>query len=258
MDTNKGIEEKLDQYLLGQMSEAERTDFTKALDKDPDLVAQFALHQQIVDGVKTYARQDFRKKLKNFQKEWNKKQAVKAPVVETPAKVKPLYRRVTTWAAAAAALILLLSVAFWLNQAPLSSGDLYAAYYEPYPSLFSNRNVTEGDLPLANEYYQNKDYEKALGIFDQLLVEQPNDAKLLLIAGICQLENDQAAAALTYFQKIIDKEDLYLMDQATWYAALSHLKQDQKTKAKALLKQLEAKPKADRKNEAIELLNEMR
>jgi len=257
MDVNKALEEKLDQYLLGRMNEAEKADFVNALENNPELAAQLDLHQQLAEGVKLHAREDFRNKLKNFQDQLKTKEETEVKTKEE-VKVKPLYRRIAGWAAAAAVLLLLVTMSLWMSRTSMTSQEIYAQAYEPYPSMFSSRAGVSGDLPRANEYYQNEVYGQALIIFDELLTAKPNDARLLLMSGICLLEEDQAPKAFTYFQKIIELKDIYLSDQATWYAALSLVKQDQKEAAIPLLQQLADQPKADRKKEATELLKLLR
>ncbi|MEM9822217.1 MAG: tetratricopeptide repeat protein [Bacteroidota bacterium] len=249
MDTNKATEEKLDQYVLGRMNEAEKADFTKALDQDSSLAEALDLHHQMAQGIKIHARADFRKKLQGFQQQWN---------TQNEPKVIPLYRRIATWASAAAVLLLLVTATFWMTSAPMSNQDIYSSVYEAYPSMFSSRDAVAGDLPRANEFYQNGQFDQALVIFDQLLEAEPEDARLLLMGGVCLLELDQSEKALTYFQKIIQLKDIYLSDQATWYAALSYLKQDQSAAAIPLLEQLAQQPKADRKKEATALLKLLR
>ena len=77
MDINKALEEKLDQYLLGRMNETEKADFVNALKNNPALAAQLDLHEQLAEGIKLHAREDFRNKLKSFQDQWNTKNETK-------------------------------------------------------------------------------------------------------------------------------------------------------------------------------------
>lgn len=262
MDFNSELEEQLDRYLLKRMSTEEQTTFEASLKQNPELALKVKLHSEMAQGIQTYVNRNMRGKLKTFQQEWYDKQKNKTIEITRATEIKkekvvPQAKRRTLAPilAIAASLLLVLSVAFWVINSPQSAEELYLAYYEPYPSMFSSRSATsEQALMEANEHYIHRTYGQALLGFEKLLQDQPDNAKLLLVSGICQMEEGKLEEAKTKFQKIIDNNDLYLLDQAIWYMALVELKQNNESAAQKLLKELVAKPKADRKAKAEKLL----
>ncbi len=250
-------EEQLDGYLRGQLSGDELEQFKLELKSNPDMATEFELQEKIIKGIGTYVHRDIRGKLKGFQKDWYTRQEKSTP---TPAASPKRRRLMYPLIAVAATFLIAVTALFWLNQkASTSSTELYAAYYQPYAALSTSRdNSGETQTMQANDFYKNKEYDKALPIFEKLLDEKANNSKLLLVSGICQMELGKFDVASQYFQKIINSNDLYLTGQATWYAALCELKQNNVKQTKVLLQQLLAEPKGDRKMEAAKLLDELK
>ncbi|MEM9821269.1 MAG: tetratricopeptide repeat protein [Bacteroidota bacterium] len=260
MENKDILLEQIDRYLLGQLSKAESEQLMQSLNEHPEMKDELKIRQDMMKGIDAYVSRDLKKRLRGLQEE------VKAEAIETaeaaPAILgvsKNLYR----WLAAAAALAILIALAFWLTPSSTPSStpspeQVFAHYYQPYQDVFSIRNDNADQALLqANASYLRKEYTQALSLFQPLLQKEPKNSRLLLAIGICELETAQAQAALQRFQAIIQLEDIYLGDQAKWYAALASVKIKDYKMAKMYLQELTTNKEADHHLEAIELMQQL-
>jgi hypothetical protein len=70
--------EKMDQYIDGTMSSAEKYDFEQMLKRDPLLQEKFDIHKSIRKGIKISARKDLLSELNDIKKEINPNENVKS------------------------------------------------------------------------------------------------------------------------------------------------------------------------------------
>ena len=59
MKNDISTEERIDQYLLGRMTEAERTAFEKEMDEDSDLREEYESQREVANAVRRAAMKDF-------------------------------------------------------------------------------------------------------------------------------------------------------------------------------------------------------
>jgi Flp pilus assembly protein TadD, contains TPR repeats len=109
-----------------------------------------------------------------------------------------------------------------------------------------------------NELYNNKEYKRALPLFEKLLLSDSTNARLRLGAGICHLELQQLDAARTQFLSIIEAKDFRLQHQANWYMALTYLKTGNVEAAQKYLNPIVVNSKADHHEEAMELMERLK
>lgn len=146
--------------------------------------------------------------------------------------------------AAGCALLLLLIVVFFRKEE--HPKNLYKLNFTPYESVEWNdlrntdlENIAREDSRLATamRLTVQKDYEGALKNWNSYLVTHESDERALFWSGLCYLESEQTKEAIRALTRVRLKESRYY-EPATWYLALAHIKNEEWTLAKLLLKEL--------------------
>jgi len=127
---------------------------------------------------------------------------------------------------AVAALIALL-----LFQIPLRS--LVDNYYEPFALEITKKGDNIQTLTQAQNAYNSGDYASALPVFEK----HPDKIEVQLAKGNAEYNLGKLDAAVVTFQKIASRNSIH-QPTANWYLALTHLKQEQPEKAKAILQKI--------------------
>jgi len=111
--------------------------------------------------------------------------------------------------------------------------ELFDQYYEPYVVPTNYRSATEINnvFHKALVEYGKKDYQKALLLFEKVLIEDESRMDVTLLTGISNLEIENYINADISFQKVIDHNDNLFIEQAEWYLALCYLKTGEQEKA---------------------------
>lgn len=134
----------------------------------------------------------------------------------------PMTARMTRlrWLAAAAGLALV-AIAVWFITS--TGSPSYRQYAQHAPLSLTVRGAAEQSAADAEAAFNSKDYATALSALDRLLAEQPRDPTALLYKGICLIELDRTDDARTVLTPVAAGSTA-LLGEATWYVALSFLK----------------------------------
>lgn len=242
MKKEKDRNQKIDRFILGQMPEEEVITFKKQLRDDPSLQKEVALQEKIIQGLKAHRNQELKTKLKAIHQEVTG---------------SPKQRKLVVWwryAAAAASILLIGAIAYWMFIPTPNYAALYQANYEPF-NMGGNRSDTNQLLLIkARDLYITQQYKAALPMLETLAQESTDSLNYQLALSICHMELGQLSEAHQLLEIIIAAEDVLFSDQARWYLALLHLRQNRKTEAKTLLNKLAQNAEADYHQKAIELL----
>ena len=237
--------EQIERYIGGDMSSAERADFTRVVEGDPVLKEEITVHR----GVQALAqREAFIQTLSAAASD----HFAGAPV-QTGG-----HRRLVYWSAAAAVVLLAaIGIFLWQQPAPPSAQELYTAYFTPYEiptALRSEGSIyTDADVQQAFSLYSQQDYAGAIPFFSKALARSYQGSTLLVFSrGICYLATGDTHGAEQDLKTVINSDDGYLFaGQARWYLALTHLRAGdveaaqtalrtvESPQAKALLRELE-------------------
>jgi len=109
----------------------------------------------------------------------------------------------------------------------------------------------------AMETYQNREFDRAIELFEEVLAQDVSRMDANLMSGISKIETERYGDAATNFRRIIDHRDNMFLDQAEWYLALSYLMTDETEKATALFEQIAGEEGTYRK-EARKILRKIR
>lgn len=154
-------------------------------------------------------------------------------------------KRPKNYLSIAASIVVLLGIsltAIYYNKSS-DSDALFAEYFEPYTNIVAP--ISRGNLPKTMEerafyYYESKAYEKALKVFDSLLVVQPADATILNFykANILLQQGKDLNKAIKLLEANSNITNTW-QEKNLWYLCLAYIKSNDKGMANKYLKQLD-------------------
>ncbi len=246
--------EKIEAYLQGELSDAERVQFQQELDADEALMAQFKTYQ-LADGY-----------LQNEQRINKGEAALRNSINEIitqqkatelqPAKLLTIKKRwLYTAVAAAACIALFIILQPVLFKKSIDAQTLYAefALFEKF-SPVRGISPTDSLLKTGGLQFNNKQYTEAINSFTQYLNSKPNEPKYQLARAFALIETSQFAQAEIDLLNVEKGTSAYT-SQATWYRALSLLKQQKITDCIKVLQTISAD--SDMYKQAQELLSKI-
>ena len=210
--TNKDI----DKYLNGQMNPQSEKEFERKLKEDKQLKKEFELHKEINYAIQEDEIIELRDKLEDCSSGKSKR------------KIR-LNRTDLLSIAASLTLFLAVGLLMLFHNQLTDPDDLYASYFEPYPSIYSQRSVG-GNTSLgkikekAFLTYEKENWRDSKSYFSELLEKHPGNIEYTFYLGVLNLKLDKTNKALEQFQGILQKDDPLFEGQANWYLALSYLK----------------------------------
>ena len=242
MEMNKEISK----YLSGEMDAQTEKEFEQKLQNDKDLRNELELHKEIQNALGEEDIMELREKLEEY-----------AP----SARKKKRFRLKWADALTAAALVaLLVGIGMlWMYHSKITNpNDLYASYFEPYPSIYSQRSIdAESEVGTLKRKaflaYEGENWEKAQNHFNKLLLLQPEKTEYAFYSGMLDMELNKTRNAIKHFRTVLDKDDPLLEDQAIWYIALAHLREGNLEKSVEYLQQIVKEDMAN-KEKALKLL----
>jgi hypothetical protein len=209
------------QYLENELSAEEKTNFEKQLSEDTELGSAFEtfkelnLHLEHKFGNETELNA-FKKNLKSISKEHFKTK--KSKVVA----FKP-------WQYAIAASVAILAGLFFFQNINPSFED----YNNPEMATFTERGDVNENLKLAQDAFNAKNYKAAIPYFEGVL-KVNKSPEIQYFYAVSLLENNQFQKAEINFSELKSGTSIY-KNKATWYLALSKLKQKDYTSCKEIL-----------------------
>ena len=220
MPTKMDKELLLYKYFSNLLTQEERLQFDALLDVDAEFKTQFNFEENLQRAIKDKEKQNLKSKLISFETNI----LVEAPKTSS----KKLFRYV----AIAASIAMLIGLA-WIGYIDGSSSnyeDLYAANFQEYPNtVFA---ITRGETVESLERdafvaYESKNYKEAIDYFEKM--ESPA-AYIDFYKAQCYLGLAENIKAIDLFKKV-EKEHVDFKAEASWYLALTYLKEKDKLKA---------------------------
>lgn len=230
-------------YLNNEMSLEEKTSFENQLQNDPKLKEQFELYKQTTQFLEVkFSKEtvDFKENLKSISENHF------ADSIKKKTKVISLQSK---WFAIAAILVVFIGVWFMNN----NGNPSYSDYNQHENANFVERGSVIKDLKVAQEAFNNKNYEEAIPLFEKVLVEYKRP-EIEFYYGVSLLEVNKTSEAETVFRDLKNGTSVY-NQKAIWYLALTKLKLEDFESCKTYLKEISADSEEFEK--AQELLNEL-
>jgi hypothetical protein len=163
------------------------------------------------------------------------------------------------WVVIATAAVIAIGIfSILLIQQKESPEELFARNFEPYPNVFEptqrGDNGTTDKRASAFAMYEQKNYEGAAALFNELISEKKEPEILLLLGNANMVLNRDEEAKNNFLTLIRDFDGLD--EQAKWFLSLVYLKSGESEKAKLIWEEL-GDPKITYSEKAKKLLNEV-
>jgi predicted Zn-dependent protease len=219
LDSNKSISqqefERIESYILGQMTEEETSVFEAELKQNPELQSNYEDIKFILTEVEISS-------LKESMDDFHAELLSSTPVVPIASKKQIFWKPY----AIAASILCLLVISIWvfMGSAP-ENEKLFLAYFQPDPGLVTamgtNSNY-EFDRGMVD--YKTGDYQAAISRWEMLLKEKPDNDTLNYFIGSALLATGEASEAQRFLEKVIKNQSGIFQKEASWYLGLSLLK----------------------------------
>jgi len=255
----------IDRYIWNELSEKERSDFEMIMAEDDSLRNEVELTRYIARGFERSEEQNALDEMLTLPKEQvlsiiygkhTKPVLQKQPEFDY-SDSRQIRRKRTghnkktfsvTSAVAAAIVIILIYIGF---QPQYSSRELFDEYYSEQTY---EKNPVRGGYNLTEEqeeyfiqgigYYKQKDYSKALNIFNKAATGLKPDQipeEFSFYFAVSLINNNQPDKALEHLHYLSSIKNPFRRD-ALWYTSLAYLQLEQTDKAKELLNEISNDP----------------
>ncbi|MBA4275967.1 tetratricopeptide repeat protein [Flavobacterium sp.] len=208
-------------YLSNELSAEEKTNFEKQLAEDSELASAFEIFKDLNLHLENkFGNQEelkaFKKNLKSISKEHFKTK-------------KPKVIDFSPWHYAVAASVTILVGLFVFQNINPSFDD----YNNPEMATFIERGDVNENLKLAQDAFNAKNYKTAITCFEAILKENKSP-EIQYFYAVSLLETDQFQKAEINLSDLRYGNSIY-KNKATWYLALSKLKQKDYKSCKNIL-----------------------
>ncbi|HTF20397.1 MAG TPA: tetratricopeptide repeat protein [Chryseolinea sp.] len=237
--------ELIEKYFDEGLSEFDAASFERRINTDDSFRTLVEQEKYIIGAIRIQGLKDELEQLKRME----------ATLKDPHTAIRQSSNR--RWYALAAAVVALIIVARFALMPGVTTEDLYEDHFRPYPNVFEptlRGQSLANDRTDAFKAYEKGDYKQAAALFRTVLQRQ-KDPGVLLLLGNCNLMLGNTAEAIVNFSKLAG-ESSELSMQAKWFLSLAYLKDDDKTRALPLLKELAATD-ASYADKAKEILKEL-
>ena len=208
-------------YLSNELSAEEKTNFEKQLAQDSEFASAFEIFKELNQHLENKfgnanELKSFKKNLKSISKEHFKTKKLKV------VGLKP-------WQYAIAASVAVLVGLFVFQNINPSFDD----YNNPEMATFIERGDVNENLKLAQDAFNIKNYKSAIPYFEVVL-NSKKSPEIQYFYAVSLLEDNQFQKAETNLLELKSGTSIY-KNKATWYLALSKLKQEDYKSCKEIL-----------------------
>ena len=225
-----GTIEYIESYFQQTLSSEDRVAFEARCEKDEAFAKDVAFY--------ITARQALREELLGQKvAEWKNEDAVR----EETAPVISMNKRRTTfgkWAAYVAAACVVLAISVYLFEVRTTPQKLATAYINN--TLSQTMDASHDSIQLGIAAYNDKDYERALQLFEGVEQRDPSNSDAKKYAGLSYLQKQDYDKALEQFDELANMKGLFSNpgDFLKATTLLVRNKQGDKEEAKALLQKV--------------------
>lgn len=248
-------EAAIHEYLKGTLKGEALVIFENRLQQDTAFTQRVEKEQVLLMGLKKAGQNQLKDKLAKIQEGLAEKGFFEEKKEETTnptesAKVVSIFKR-RNLAIAASLLILVLAYFNYSNSASVDIDQIFANHF-PYQDKISesikdeiseigytasDKAVQEQLLAALASYNQQK-YKEAIPLFNEILVQQPNQLYAKIYLGQSHLNLKNWTEATQLLQPLGENMDFPLRADALWGTAFSLLKQEKNQAAKSSLQQI--------------------
>jgi hypothetical protein len=199
---------RLEHYLDGSLSEAEKADLEAELAQKPELKIQIEKLRSARQVLETLASWEWKAKLQNLQPGGR-------------SRIRPFW----SYSSIAAAIVILVGVLGWLwmgktNSSPVQFADLYEVY--PAPSLRGERKLSADFWSEGVNAYLQGDLALAAQKLSLVAPESTRYMEASFYYGVASLGAEKANEAIAPLQRVLAAEDPRFSQAAGWYLFLAY------------------------------------
>jgi hypothetical protein len=195
--TSSGIE-KIEGYLYHELSEEEMASFEAELSANSDLLNEIGLVKDIDNALQESDVMQLRNSLQNIATQIaDQKQTEQSFLTRIKA------RRILV-SSVAASLILLLGLTGLLTRLD-SQEKVYQKYYAAYQTPGNNRsasNITDLNLTLGLQKYNNKEFDLALNLLKEVTLKDRNNSVAHFYTAAALQEKARYSEAISEYQQV--------------------------------------------------------
>jgi tetratricopeptide (TPR) repeat protein len=234
-------------YFKRELSDAEMKQFEERCVQDEAFAKQVALYISTEEGIR-------QRLLDEKKQQWRAISKGEGNATATPIK-KMSIRKWVVYAAAACVLVAVSLIVTSRSDTPQQLADKYVAAH--FTFLSQEMGASQNTLQQGIAAYNNKEYDRALQLFQQVYQSNPANSKAKKNIGLVYLATKQYEQALQEFEALANTPGLYENPGLFLMAVtlLERNKEGDEARAKALLQQAVAQGTAGSK-EAAEWLKE--
>lgn len=237
--------EVIEKYLLGKMTQEEKTLFEKKLSIDSDLKLETEIVSSMIFSIKSNDSNRLREELIKTENEIQSKNKTKQI---------PVFLKI----AAILLVVFIPAIYFFLNYIHNQELPKLAVLYKPteagLPVLMSSNS--DKDFNDAMSLFQAKRYYDARNEFIKISNKKPNNDTLLFFNALCSFELEDFGTAETNFKTVLQFKNSYWKEKSEWWLALSLLSQNKKQEARMILINIQSSENHKFQKDAEKLLSE--
>lgn len=225
--------ELIEKYVDGSLSGEEKSRAEKLLNENLQLQQEYDYMMLAINSVKHSGLQE---QVASVAKQYELKEVDSTPV-KSIAKVRSINFYMMRVAAAVVLIIASYSAILYTTATP---DQLFSEGFISY-DLPSSRSASA--VNIIEQQYKDADWQKVL----TSLQNQPDiSQKEMFLGGMAALQLNNADAARSFFQKVLDKNqtssEILYQEDAQFYLALTYIKLHDFTKAYDMLQMINANP----------------
>jgi tetratricopeptide (TPR) repeat protein len=222
--------ENIDAYFSETMSAEEKKEFERRVVEDRSFAEEIAFYLSAREAAKDEVAKE--------KKEWFRQLLKENPPTGKVRQLTPVRRIGIYRLAAAASVIGLLFLGWYLFFNPAKSAEQMASEYfnTELKELKVTMAVVQDSLQQGKNLYNNGKLVEAARFFETMIQRNSSDFEAIKHAGLAQLALENYDNALSYFRSL-EKFDSYYANPAKFYQALTLMKRN-RPEDKQLIKQL--------------------
>ena len=229
MDKNNHL---ISKYLEGELNPVQTRDFEEALIQDYELQEELDLRREVDEAQADTEVLDLRAQLNEIHEEL-RPQLVK--------RSRQASKRILRYAVAASVAVIISLGTYTLFFKTVNNNKIVSQFYKPYDVTLVNRSANTDLSETIREalfMYENQEYREAIGLFEQILVTNPQMAASNFYSGVAYMEIEEYNNAGMSFNKVLSHNDNLYIEQAEWYMGMVFLLTDQKDRARKLFQKI--------------------
>lgn len=217
----------IDKYLDGEMTVREQVTFEELLRKDTALRQEYLLRKAIDQAMAEQDIMNLRDQLNEIMNVHSKKRLLRPVMLSV--------------SAAILIILVVIGVKFLIPQQAEDGEQLFAHYYQRYPSFLNARSAADvsDQEQLTREAFgsfNHKEFKTAKKHFMELLQSDKNNHLAKFYLAVSCIELNDFSHAERYLEELTHTPNHIFWEQSHWYLSLVYLKQEKYDEAEQILR----------------------